>query len=189
MVLLLLGEVYNQLHEFEAAMNYYLEAVEAFRLIHGEVTDPKHMALIYRRMGFIYERREERESARECHEKSLMLAEKAKDALAISDAYGALGSLYWNNGEHERAQEFYDRCIGMADDIADMPARAKIYLGMCMALAKRGELEEALVYYEKCLDILERNEDIFKLARSYEGVGDHYLRSIFAQFMKSSERR
>jgi len=189
MVLLLLGEVYNHLRQFEAAMNYYTEAIEAFRLMHGEVKDPKHMALIYRRMGFIYERQDDWKKALEHHEKSLKLAEKAEDALAISDAYGALGWLYWNAGEHERANDYYDRCIDMAEHINDMPQRAKVYLGMCMSLARRGELEEALEYYEKCLDILERNEDVFKLARAYEGMGDHYLRSIFAQFMKANDRR
>jgi tetratricopeptide (TPR) repeat protein len=189
MVLMLLGEIYNHLRDMDAAQNYYIEALSAFRLIHGESVEPRRMALIYRRLGFIAERRDEWDEAKECHEKSLELAEKARDALAISDAYGALGWLHWSFGDHEKANDFYNKCIGMADNIAELPGKAKIYLGICMALAKRGELEEALEYYEKCLDILERNEDIFKLARSYEGMGDHYLRSIFSEFMKSSGKK
>ncbi|UCH88940.1 MAG: tetratricopeptide repeat protein [Thermoplasmata archaeon] len=184
---LIISEIYNQHRDFESARERYIKALESFRLVHGESTDPGRMALIHRRLGFIYERSNDWEAAKTHHKKSLELAEKANDALAISDAYGALGWLYWSLGEHERADEYYDKCIGMADSIADMPGKAKVYLGICMALAKKGELEEALKYYENCLDILERNEDIFKLARSYEGMGDHYLRSIFSHFLQREE--
>lgn len=184
-----LAEICNHFQNYDMAKNYYIEAIEKFRIIHGEAKEPKRMARLYRRLGFIYERRNEWEASKEHHEKSLELAEKGKDALAISDAYGALGWLSWNMGDHDKANDYYNKCIGMADQIADMPGKAKVYLGICMALAKRGELEEALVYYEKCLEILERNEDIFKLARSYEGMGDHYLRSIFSEVFKSANKR
>jgi tetratricopeptide (TPR) repeat protein/DNA-binding MarR family transcriptional regulator len=186
-VLLCLGETGNHHRNFDKAMDYYTRSLETFRLIHGEATEPARLALIYRRLGFIFERKNDRDKALSHHEKSLELAEKAGDNLAASEAYGALGWLHWSVGDHDKANEFYDNCINMAENIADMPGKAKVYLGICMGLAKRGELEEALKYYEKCLDILERNEDIFKLARSYEGMGDHYLRSIFASFLKQSK--
>jgi tetratricopeptide (TPR) repeat protein/DNA-binding MarR family transcriptional regulator len=189
MMLYHLGEIHNHLSDFEMAYYYFSNALEKFRLIHGESKDPKRMSLIYRRLGFIFERKSDLKQAKTYHEKSLELAEKAVDTFSVSDAYGALGWIYWNLGEHERANEYYNKCIDMADKISDMPGKAKLYLGICMTLAKRGELEEALEYYEKCLEILERNEDIFKLARSYEGMGDHYFRSIFSHFLQSKSKR
>ncbi len=92
-------------------------------------------------------------------ERSVMLFEKSKDAVALADSLNALGLVHWSCGRLDEAQKCFVRAfrsLRRGLHAADPSKRGQIANNLGILMEERGRLRQAEQYYLKAFAIFDR---------------------------------
>jgi tetratricopeptide (TPR) repeat protein len=173
-----IGNVYDDLGDYDKALEYHNKALEIRKSVLGE--NHPDTASSYDNIGIVYRNLGDYDKALEYHFKALeiykdILGEKHRDT-AMS--YNNIGAVYYNLGDYDKALEYYNKALEIQKDVLgeNHPDTASSYNNIGIVYDDLEDYDEALKFYNKALeikkDVLGENHPY--TASSYNNIGAVY---------------
>jgi tetratricopeptide (TPR) repeat protein len=140
-----LGLAYNNLGEYQRAIDYHEQSLAVKREIgdrRGEGNSLGNLGIAYKNLG-------EYQRAIEFHEQRLAIAREIGDRRGEGQALGNLGVAYQNLGEYQRAIEYYEQQLVIVHEIGDRRGEGTALGNLGIAYDNLGEYQRAIEYYEQ----------------------------------------
>ena len=144
-----MGNAYNNLGEYEKAIDFYQQALAIDR----EISDRLGEANSLGSLGNAYNNLGEYEKAIDFHQQSLAIKREIGDRLGEANSLGNLGNAYDNLGEYEKAIEFYQQSLAISREIDNLLGEAVSLNNLGNAYISLGEYEKAIDFYQQSLAI------------------------------------
>jgi len=123
-----LGTVYDRLHEYDKALEYYFVARDLLAKIQSSKMNSFPFATIYNNIANIYQTKSDFKSALQYYEKALFLAKAANNKYMEGIASNNLGKLYLNDlKQFDKAFEFLNQGLAIRKELLDKGEMAKSY--------------------------------------------------------------
>jgi tetratricopeptide (TPR) repeat protein len=119
-------------------------------------------------IGFLLERRGDREGAANAANKALEIGRRMSDPNAMGSAYNVLGMIQHNLGRFENARDLFEKARGQFLTAGSKLEYARVTNNLARAYYAEGEYEPAKRYYEEALSY-DTN------AKNEQGVAADYL--------------
>ncbi|MBQ2303223.1 MAG: tetratricopeptide repeat protein [Bacteroidales bacterium] len=173
-----IGIVYDNLGDYDKALEYYFKALEIKKAVLGE--NNADTAGSYNNIGLVYKNLGDYNKALEYHNKAL---EIRKDVLGenhpdIAMSYNNIGVIYNNLGDYNKALEFHSKALEIRKEVlgeknVDI---AMSYNNIGSVYYNLGNYNEALKLYNKALEIKREvlGEKHADTAGSYNNIGIVY---------------
>ena len=164
------GQVYKDLKQPEAAINYYLKAKEA-----SETTDDHRLtSLICSNLGMLYAyRRALKEDAKHELRNAYDFAVMSRDSSRISSSLCSLGRIYGVYGQWDSAVYFYSEAIKMAEQVDDFRTLSNAQSEIAHAYIQLSTPEQAIAPLNEAIQ-LRTKKGRSGLAQSYLSLGKVY---------------
>ena len=130
----------------------------------------RHTADVYKRLNTIQE-------AINYYNKSIGLKENVNDKAILVPAYVNLGSIYSSQSKFTDAREYYQNGLELIQGKDDKIA-STIYNNIGNDEYSQGNYTTAIEYYMKSIHISEKNNDLDRLALSYNNLGNIYTNEL-----------
>jgi tetratricopeptide (TPR) repeat protein len=144
-----LGIAYNNLSEYQKAIEYYEQALTILREIGNQKGEGSHLG----NLGNAYLNLGEYKKAIEYYEKALAIAREINDRKSESSHLGNLGSVYLQLNEYQKAQEYYEQALTIAEEIGNRQHEGMWLGNLGNTSSHLGEHQKTLKYYEQALAI------------------------------------
>lgn len=167
-----IGSAYNMQDQFPKALEYYLQALQAYE----KIADKKGQAAAMGNMAIIFKKQGNYEKSLEYNEKSLTIKLEIKDSIGIGASYNNIGTLYKDQGNYEKAIEYQLKSLEIKEKIKDRRGIAYSLNNLGSIYAILGNYEESLSYQLKSLKIKEEIKDRKGIASSLHDISEVYLR-------------
>jgi len=141
------------------------------------MVNPEDYALqseIHRNIGWIYEKRGEYPKAVEEYCRSVEMAEKSGDEIAMGEAYHRLGTGMWFLGDPKKAQEYLEKGLEIRKKHNLKKGIAGSYNNIAVVLNDIGDVEKSLEYYGIAKKIYEEIGDLSGTGLIYNNVAVIY---------------
>ena len=178
-----LGHTLVAIHDWQAAINCYEQAIEAADV----VQDLQKLSLMYSGLSLAYEELGHLEQAGRFAQKALTIHQTLNDRLSLARSENNLGMLLLRGGDVLSAQAHIDRAMGMFDEANVEIDKAQIMLSLVeVALARRDvmtarrQAEQALALAERLHETATVSDAHYWLARVAHAEGDEA--SVDAEF-------
>jgi tetratricopeptide (TPR) repeat protein len=167
-VQLLLSDLFQRSGQFEDTLTACRRALQA-------TTDPTQQARVYRRMGKLYESRNQAHALRYYQQAVERFATNKLESNEpeFAELLKDRGWLYFYRQEWENAETDLQHALQVAPADASH-LQADILDAMANLKRKRGELDSALAYAESALAIREQVGDLLAIAKSLGNLGFLY---------------
>ncbi|MCC7506488.1 MAG: ATP-binding protein [Saprospiraceae bacterium] len=183
-----LGEYFQNIGNFEQALEFFLKQTNLFEELFK--ANPKSeslkngLAISYSKLGDIYQAQGNFEQALEFFLKRAQIGEELfkanpkseslKNGLAIS--YEKLGSIYQAQGNFEQALEFFLKDLQLTEELFKAnPKSAELFKGLGVSFFKLGQLfsqlgrrEESRAYLEQALHIFNQLAELTRIPQFAE---------------------
>jgi len=176
----------QQQGDVPTARTYFDKAL----VMHQQLGDRRQEAIIYRRIGILYN--DSLELARDYYERSLAIMQSLNDTEGIANAYNNLGVTHNENGKYAEALEYFTRSLALQKQINNLVRLPAAHFNLGQLYLNMGNPGEALKYAQKGLPLARATDnrmsvlELTKLhADAYEQLQDHpkalyYLRQHLA---------
>lgn len=162
-----LGVVAGERRDFEAAADYFQEALEIFQ----ELSNRPGQARTHHNLGRIAEGQRDFEVAADHYQKALDLKKEISDRHGQADTYHELGRVAEEQREFEAAADYYQRALDLRKEFDDRHGQAKTNHQLGMVAQKQRKFEAAAEYYQEALDIFQDYGDRHRQASTYHNLG------------------
>ncbi len=144
-----LGTIYDRLHEYDKALEYYFIARDLLAKIHPSKMNSFPFANIYNNIANIYQTKSDFTSALQYYEKALSLAQETDNKYMQGTASNNLGKLYLNDlKQFDKAFEFLSQGLGIRQGLNDKGGMSKSYIILGDYYFKTGNYTKA----RECID-------------------------------------
>jgi len=158
-VLILKGRACDIVGEWDKALEFYREALEA--------SEEKHHAELVYDIGWIQQKRNLWNEAAASFQECLELAKSRNDERGIARAYHGLGRVHWRQGKWKAAAEYCRRSVERARKAGEKALEASANIELGRLLASMGDYREGEKHLRRSLKLLEGLEDKSELARAH----------------------
>lgn len=170
-------------------MGELLPVFEFTREIAERLNDRPGLIESWRNIGNIHRVGGDAVRAVEAFNKSLSLAEEAKDLEAAAAALNAIAATYFMKGDHDQVLVYLRRGIEVARQRGDMDYVLHVLSNIGLVHKSQGKLKEAVADYRESLAVAEQVGDKASAADVLIDLGNTYvLLSDYAQVRASYER-
>ena len=106
-----MGNVYQDLGQYNEAKEYYEKALIINKKIFGE--EHASVATSYNNLGSVYQHLGQYNEAKEYHEKALIIRKKifGEEHADVAASYNNLGNVYQDLGQYNEAKEYYEKAL------------------------------------------------------------------------------
>jgi tetratricopeptide (TPR) repeat protein/DNA-binding MarR family transcriptional regulator len=181
-LMLLKGDILTRIGDWDNALSFYHQVEKSSE---DSTAGKLAKAWALRNIGFIHQRRIERDSALRFYKKALELSESIDDVEGVAESNRGLGTVYMLGGEFEQAIGFHEKSIKYAEQINDYHIMAKTYIDLGAVYGNLGQHDKAIEYHEKSISELEKTGDNYMMAKAYNNIGDIYR--LMGQYEKAVE--
>ena len=175
LALINMGIIQRNQKNYNAAINYYQQAVE-FR---QKINDLKGLSECYLNMGIAYRYLGEMDKAFLYYDKALYVFEKTDDKKAIMRTNNNIGTLFTETGEWTKAMTYFETALKYAEEAGDKLAISHIHNNVADLYNKQMKYANATQMGRKALDIAdsigslpEKVKSYYHLMKSYAGTGN-----------------
>ena len=168
--LVMIGNVFRALAEYDSAKNNYDRAINVLARMNAS----NDLAFAYKNLGRLYVMQWKNVDAEQSFQKALTLYQSIDRRYGIADIYLDLAQLSLHNSDYSRSAKFVDDGCKIAEDIQHEYLKT-------ICLLRRGELEfrlgeyaDALRSYFEALGALETKDLTLLLAQLYSNIGEVY---------------
>ncbi|HZY46068.1 MAG TPA: tetratricopeptide repeat protein, partial [Anaerolineae bacterium] len=170
-----LGDVLYLVGEYESALKHYRQAV-AYR------TEPLPQAVLYCRIGAVYEKRGDYEGALNSTAKGIeLLTPDRADTAEMARLLTLRCRIYHEQGQFDQAIESGQRALSIIEDTAYYQDIAQAHNELGNAYDVFSRPEEASIHLNHGLDILERISDGYGTAKVYNNLAVIYSQTDLAR--------
>ena len=167
-----LGNIHWITSNFNAAMEYYLEALE----IREEIGDSIGIAGCYNNLGIIASEFNDYDIAIEYTQKAYVINNKINNVSDITTNYNNLGTYYHEMKEYSKALNYYFTNLNLLEELDDKTSLSYTLNNIGEIYNENKKYSEALPYYYRALEIQEEINETSGIAVSKLNLGDVYLK-------------
>ena len=149
-------------------MNLYRQAMEGLQ----SSNDPTAEANVLGNLGSAYRELEDYQSALDCLNRGLQIAEQCQDRGAECQALLNLANVYSDLGADEKAIDCYQRCLAEAREIQDYLTESEALCDFAATLVYLNQIPDAMQYYEASLKICQRIGNAYTAAFIYKNLAE-----------------
>jgi tetratricopeptide (TPR) repeat protein len=146
-----LGSAYNDLGEYQRAIEYYEQRL----VIAREIGDRRGEGNALGNLGLAYNNLGEYQRAIDYHEQALVIRREIGDRRGEGADLGNLGNAYNDLGEYQRAIEYHEQSLAVKREIGDRRGEGNSLGNLGIAYNDLGEYPRAIEYYEQCRQVFE----------------------------------
>jgi len=170
-LLLLKGDIPTRIGDWDNALAFYHQEHKSST---NDTGGKLAKAWALRNIGYIHQRRIDRDSAIKFYKKALELSKSIDDVEGIAESNRGLGTVHMLNGEFEQAIEYHEKSIKYAEQINNYHIMAKTYIDLGAVYGNLGQHDKAIEYHEKSISELKKIGDNYEMAKAYNNIGDIY---------------
>lgn len=165
------GDLYFNFSDYKKAIDYYLQAAEAY------VKDGKLEPLgeLYNDIGLSYYYLGEYEKAIESQIEAVKSFERSGNENDLARIYINMGMVYNRLTDYQSSLEYYKKASVISRKIKNPDRIGNSYNGMGTAYYNDGRLDSAKVYYKKALTWFKRSGNRERTAAVINNLGNIYL--------------
>lgn len=167
-----IGVLYERKGEYTDAMRWEGKALQILEELEGLEST---LSFVYNRMGVVCWHIGDYKTSEFYYQKSLEIAKKKNDLVAISRCYNNLGVLYRNKGDLTKALEFYLKSVEIDEKIGDRWGIAGTCNNVGIVYHEMGNIPESLRYYNRALEIEREVGDLWGTALLHNNLGIGYF--------------
>ncbi|MEW5760943.1 MAG: tetratricopeptide repeat protein [Candidatus Thermoplasmatota archaeon] len=172
--LLLRGNIFSILGEWERAMKYYNSCLELCEKS-SKLELRKLLANTYICIGNVKKEKSDWKEAIRFFEKGKEVATDIKEDKFIGFAFGGLGYVYWRTGKWDSAIGALGKYMDYGNKLKDEKMIATAHIDLGNVYSDMGDCDKALNYYEKGLGLLKAEGAVREMARVYNNIGTIYF--------------
>ena len=166
-LLAILATVHLANKEWDAAIDYYSEAIDAA----GVLYDLRRLALMYGGLSSAYSEKGQVEAAARYAMRSIALLEVIRDRVALARAENNLGLIFLARSDHAAAREHLDRSLELSQESDLEVGRSRVLLSLCELSLQEGNVETARDLAQEALQLAERLEERPNVAEAHIWLG------------------
>lgn len=159
-----LGQAYLSSGDLNSALR---ETRTAERL----ATNNEHLQYVFNRLGIIYNRMGDLDSALLAYDRALSLSRQRGDREGEAGGLNNLAGIFHSRGNHDKALSYYKDSLNLRKDEGK---KATTYNNMAAAYAEKGDYQTAVKYLKMAADIHERRGDHHLLGKGLLNLADIY---------------
>lgn len=176
-----LGQCYEQMGDYETAINYFKRSSKIL-LQHYEEKHPD-IATAYLGIGSCYSKSNNHSLALRYFEKALAIqqAKFDKNSPNLISVYNNLANSYKNLGDYNKAMLYYDNNLHILNSSlgANHPFTAATHNNIGLIQVELVQFENALKNYRQALSIYEQQQDLSRIADSWNNIGTCFRQQKF----------
>ncbi|WP_136479897.1 tetratricopeptide repeat protein [Cognatitamlana onchidii] len=140
-----IGTYYSKLHDFDNAIYYFNESLEA-NLENG---NKKEIARNYNNLGSIYEKTNRYSEAKTLLEKALEIRKEFSDQDELAETHTELGVVYSKLNNIKLSNIHFKKALKIAEDLKSLTLLSDVYLAKSKAYESQQNFKSALLNFEK----------------------------------------
>ena len=144
-----MGRVYEELGEYQKALEHYTEAVG----LHGKAANLWDEGSDCAGIGRVYSRLDQHQKSMQAYEKALEIHRKIGDLVGEAADLGGMGGAYWGLGQHHKALDYFDKALATNRKAGYAEGEWRTLELMGQAYGKMGQDAKAKEYLAKAQDI------------------------------------
>ena len=176
-----LGYGYNEMGDYDKALEYYGKALEIWESKLGK--DHPSTAPTYNNIAGVHYAKGDYDKALEYFWKALKITESklGKDHPSTAPTYNNIGEVYRVKGDYDKAFKYYGKALEIAESKLgkDYPETAATYSGIALVYQAKGDFDKALEYHGSALEIVES-----KLGKDHPYTASTYNNIALAYYAK-----
>lgn len=163
--LIVVGNLYAKLDEFQKALDYYLKAEENKSYINDY-----DLVILYNSIGTNYQNMGDYRNAIKAFESAFQKCDPDKSNIALAKTYVNIGNLYiaWN--KNEAALEYLEKGLEFSKAKGFEQLQRTILTLIAEIYFESGNFNESKNYYTRVLEIPDGIQDKYNEARAYNGL-------------------
>lgn len=159
-----LGLIHWNLGNYDAAKEYYRNAIRIFEKLHDE----GNASRVYGSLGIIFKDKGDLDNALKYCKKDLAISKKVSNQYGISVALNNIGLIHLEKGEYKKALECQKKYLDFARKVGYKRGIALACNNIGSTYREKGDHETALHYYEESL----QNAEAYNLIRVISSVSN-----------------
>ena len=163
-LLLLKGNLFLALRDFDKAIECYLKSIDIS--LEDDITSNA-----YRNVGHIYKEMGEWKLAVENFEDAMEISERINDFSGIAEAHRGIGQIYLKQGILEGAIIYYEECIEYSKKAGDIATNALASYDLGIIYEKKGEHEKAVENYLTSLKLYDAIGNVYQKGKVFKKLG------------------
>lgn len=167
-----IGQVYDQLDDFERANNYFLQALS----LEEELQSVHEVARSYALIGWGYAHQRNYDQADQYAKKSLTIMKNVKDRVGVAYVHNLMGTLALEQEEFTNALTYFDSALSVRRTYRLEVYEASTLENKGYVFEALNRPEEALAVHQQAAAIYTRTNNQRRLAKSLNNIGVVYLR-------------
>jgi signal transduction histidine kinase/uncharacterized protein HemY len=168
--LVMVGNVYRALSQYDSSELYYQKAIGVF----AATKSGSHMAYAYKNLGRLYVIQWKNKEAEEVFQKALTIYETRKSKKGIADTWFSLSDVSKNKAEFTKANEYVEKACELCHETDDEFLHVQCLISRAGIRYRLGDYTESLRISFEALGILKSKDTPLTLATVYSNVGDVY---------------
>jgi signal transduction histidine kinase len=168
--LVMIGNVYRSLAQYDSAKNYYDASINLLARINA----PNQLAYAYKNTGRLYLLQWKNKESEESFRKALTLYQSMKKKHGIADAHFDLARVYENNSQFSNAAEYVEIGCKLANEIEDDFLKTNCLINSGELKFRLGDYADALRLYFEALGAIKTKDVSSMLSNLYLHIGDVY---------------
>ncbi|MDY6785405.1 MAG: CHAT domain-containing protein [Cyanobacteriota bacterium] len=174
-----IGFVYYTLEEYPLALEFYQEAIAAYRAIgNGEIDDDSvyknNEASLLNNMGSVYANLGDNESALQFQQQALEIAKQTGNLATQRTTLNNIGQSHVRLGDYGLALDFFQQALEMRDRVVDNSGAGVEQYNIGSVYLKLGDYDLALKFFEQALARLRRLNNKAGEVRTLNTIGNVY---------------
>ena len=161
---LCLTRAYFQVGDFQKSLEH-AQALERLARNDGE------LSIAYNRLGLVYSRLGDLDTALMYHMRHLSLSRKMGDRRREAIALNNIAGIYENKGDYQKALEYYMRSLELEDDPRE---KAPTLNNIGIVYDKLGDYRNAERYLKQAIELVEKSGDFHGAGQNMLNLGDTY---------------
>ncbi|MDA3866914.1 MAG: tetratricopeptide repeat protein [Salinivirgaceae bacterium] len=128
----------------------------------------------YKQQGLFFQRTDQYDSATNCYQTMMQLAEKAENKQIEGEALNNLGVLNEQQANYPAALDYYFKLLRLYDSIDKPVLESRVFVNIGVVYFRQEKFDDALEYYQKALKLKRKLGDRKGEALVYNNIGIIY---------------
>lgn len=170
-----IGSIYHEWSLYDAAMNYFIEALNVAEKNKTIDNYDEVIAMTYNNIGLLYKDMDETEKAYDYLQKALNHYNKTGNTRMISYIVNNLGIIYKRIGKYDKALEYYNESLLYKIKLNDSRGISNSYGNIGDVYFLQKKYNQALKHYNDALEIMIKNNDKYGIANTNKNIATVYM--------------
>ena len=170
--LLKLSSLENENGDYTKALKHCIDALKLAESTSGQ---EKYTAVLYNRIGLIYDQQEDNLKAIQFFRKAKLSHRKLGDSIAVAAAIANVGMAYFNMKLFEKARSNFQKAFEIYSSSNDQSGIAKMQDKLGILEYTKGNFRDALALQNMALRTRLKSKNYRDLPESYIGLANTYL--------------